>query len=202
VRRHRLAGKRVVMVKSGKDKRFDDVEACTHDMSKMKALSALNITEVLDSLFNYEVIGIDEGQFFPDIVPMARKLADHGKTVIIAALNGDYRQKPFESVVELFSLAEKIEKLSAVCHNCGHSASFTSRLLHDTNLELIGGKEAYRALCRLCLVARNGESENDVHNDTISMGHLKKVPFTVSEPLVQNGVNQSPIKCRGNECNA
>jgi thymidine kinase len=32
---------------------------------------------------------------FPDVVPAAQELANRGKSVIVAALNGDFRQKVF-----------------------------------------------------------------------------------------------------------
>jgi thymidine kinase len=38
----------------------------------------------------YDVIGIDEGQFFPDIVSGCEALAKAGKTVIVAGLDGTF----------------------------------------------------------------------------------------------------------------
>ena len=38
----------------------------------------------------YDVIGIDEAQFFNDIVDCCETMAKHGKTVIVAGLDATY----------------------------------------------------------------------------------------------------------------
>lgn len=149
--RHTLAGRKVAVIKYKHDTRYDATQACTHDRRKMRALVAENIEEVFEKVRGYDVIGIDEGQFFKDLVKYAQKLADLGKTVIVAALNGDYRQQPFPNIATMIPLAEKIEKLSAVCR-CGQSASFTFRMSDSTQVEVIGGEEIYRAVCRSCVI--------------------------------------------------
>lgn len=164
-KRHTLAGKRVVIVKYARDTRYDSSMACTHDMNKMEAISAVTLAEVYPELQNYDVVGIDEGQFFEDLVSHAQELANKGKVVIIAALNGDYRQKPFQNVTMLFSASEKIDKLSAVCRSCGHSASFTFRNLQSAKREIIGGEEIYQAVCRACVIDLYNQQkamENDI----------------------------------------
>jgi thymidine kinase len=39
------------------------------------------------------VLGIDEGQFFPDIVSFCEDMANAGKLVIVAALDGTFQRK-------------------------------------------------------------------------------------------------------------
>jgi thymidine kinase len=39
------------------------------------------------------VIGIDEGQFFPDLIEFVETCANEGVTVIIAALDGNFLRK-------------------------------------------------------------------------------------------------------------
>ncbi|KAI1726452.1 thymidine kinase domain-containing protein [Ditylenchus destructor] len=164
-KRHNLAGKRVVIVKYARDTRYDSSMACTHDMNKMEAISAVTLAEVYPEIQQYDVVGIDEGQFFEDLVMHAQELANSGKVVIIAALNGDYRQKPFQNVTMLFSIAEKIDKLSAVCRSCGHSASFTFRKLQSAKREIIGGEEIYQAVCRACVIDLYNQ-QKAIENDT------------------------------------
>ncbi|AWN82236.1 Thymidine kinase [Candidatus Cardinium hertigii] len=149
-KRYILAGKKTILVKYAKDKRHNTDMATTHDRVHREAFSTLRIKDVYNSIINYDIIGIDEGQFFPDIVPYAQKLANQGKTLLIAALNGDYLQKPFRPIATLLAQAERIEKLNAVCQLCGHSASFTYRIIARPERELIGGIESYQAVCRLC----------------------------------------------------
>ncbi|KAF7638612.1 Thymidine kinase [Meloidogyne graminicola] len=157
--RHTLAGRSVAIIKYRHDTRYDATYACTHDYRKMEAFIAETIEEVYELIKNNDVIGIDEGQFFKDLVKYSQYLADNGKIVIIAALNGDYKQEPFPNVTKLIPLAEKIEKLNAVC-NCGQSASFTFRLSSNKKIEIIGGQELYRAMCRQCVIQNTKEKEN------------------------------------------
>jgi len=105
------------------------------------------------------VIGIDEGQFFEDIVEFASKAADEGKVVILSSLNGQFIQKPFPNIALLIPLCEKVKKLSSICKLCSHNANFTFRTaaFSDNAEELIGGAEAYIPLCRECLNFKNKE---------------------------------------------
>lgn len=74
-----------------------------------------------------EVIGIDEGQFFPDLVEFAERMANAGKIVIVAALDGTFQRKPFGNVGLLLPLSEQVDKLNAVCMRCHCTASFSAR---------------------------------------------------------------------------
>ena len=54
---------------------------------------------------DYDVVGIDEGQFFPDVVEFCDGAANLGKTVVVAALDGTFERKPFGNIVSLIPLA-------------------------------------------------------------------------------------------------
>lgn len=68
-----------------------------------------------------------QGQFFPDIVDFCEAQANAGRTVIVSALDGDFRRKPFGRILELVPMAERVDKLTAVCVKCC-GASFSSAL--------------------------------------------------------------------------
>ena len=57
------------------------------------------------------MIGLDEGQFFGDVVEFAEDLANLGKSVVIAALDGTYQRGQFNRILELVPLAEHVVKL-------------------------------------------------------------------------------------------
>ena len=46
-----------------------------------------------DKVKYFEVIGIDEGQFFPEIVEYAGKWADEGREIFVSGLDGDFNRK-------------------------------------------------------------------------------------------------------------
>lgn len=78
-----------------------------------------------------DVVGIDEGQFFEDIVEFAEDLANAGKVVIVAALDSTFQRKPFGNIINLVPLSEKVIKLTAVCVYCTEPAAFTLRTIES-----------------------------------------------------------------------
>mmetsp|Transcript_24835 Transcript_24835/g.53824 ORF Transcript_24835/g.53824 Transcript_24835/m.53824 type:complete len:134 (+) Transcript_24835:3-404(+) len=116
----------------------------------IEALPTDSLMELVEKSREFDVIGIDEGQFFPDIVPFCDMLASEGKIVVVAALDGTFQRKPFGTVLELIPLAESVCKLTAVCKGCFSDAAFTKRLGAETAVEVIGGSEMYLPVCRQC----------------------------------------------------
>ena len=96
---------------------------------------------------NYDVIGIDEA-IFNDIAHYCEKWAQTGKTVI-ARLDATFQRKPFNSILQLVPLAEKVTKLTAVCTDCAADATFTARTTKEADV-IIGGSSTYKAVCRNC----------------------------------------------------
>ena len=81
---------------------------------------------------------------------MSNQLAEQGKIVIVAALDGTFQRKSFGRILELIPHAEHVIKLHAVCAVCGENASFSQRLSCQQQVQLIGGEELYRPVCRNC----------------------------------------------------
>ena len=158
IKRHTFAKQKCLVIKYRFDKRYSEKDMATHDQQKINALSCTKLEEASSIFKEYQVIGIDEGQFFPDIVEMAEIFANDGKIVIIACLDGTFQRKPFGKILELVPLAEKVTKLSAVCVICGKAGSFTQRIVANDQIELIGGSECYRPLCRGCFYSSNKEN--------------------------------------------
>ncbi|BDA50037.1 Thymidine kinase [Coccomyxa sp. Obi] len=134
----------------GDDRYGSDAAVITHDKNEMKAKSVERLSQVENEAHVYSVIGIDEGQFFPDIVEYAERWANQGKIVIISALDGTFQRKPFNCILELIPLAEEVIKLRAVCNGCRREAAFTHRLGTEQEVEVVGGAENYVAVCRKC----------------------------------------------------
>ena len=103
---------------------------------------------------NFDVIAIDEGQFYPDIAEFCDKLAtDHTKQVLVSGLDGTFERKPFGNIHKLIPMSEKVHKLVAICQLCGEDASFSHRVKSENKeVELIG-QQYYMPLCRHCYQA-------------------------------------------------
>ena len=82
----------------------------------MQALPVAELGSVAkQDLADVDVIGIDEGSFFPDIVPFCETQANLGRVVIVASLDGTFQRKEFGSILGLVPLAEEVVKCSNHC---------------------------------------------------------------------------------------
>ncbi|XP_005070251.1 thymidine kinase, cytosolic [Mesocricetus auratus] len=149
VRRFQIAQYKCLVIKYAKDTRYSS-SFSTHDRNTMEALPACLLRDVAQEAMGVAVIGIDEGQFFPDIVDFCEMMANAGKTVIVAALDGTFQRKAFGSILNLVPLAESVVKLTAVCMECFREAAYTKRLGLEKEVEVIGGADKYHSVCRLC----------------------------------------------------
>ena len=141
----------MLTVKYSGDTRYSEEAMATHDKREMSALPVSRLADVPQaSLDSADVIGIDEGSFFPDLLEFCDAQANAGKEVIVASLDGDFQRKPFGDICELVPRAEEVTKLTAVCTGCGKPACFSRRLTTETAVEVIGGADKYIATCRAC----------------------------------------------------
>uniref|UniRef100_A0A3B4ATZ3 Thymidine kinase n=1 Tax=Periophthalmus magnuspinnatus TaxID=409849 RepID=A0A3B4ATZ3_9GOBI len=150
VRRFQVAQYNCLVVKYEKDTRYSDTGMATHDKNTMDAVPASCLADIRPLALKACVIGIDEGQFFPDTVPFAEEMANLGKIVIVAALDGTFQRKAFGNILSLVPLAESVVKLHAVCMQCYKEAAYTKRTGAETEIEVIGGADKYQAVCRKC----------------------------------------------------
>ena len=157
LRRAEIAGQRVVIFKPSIDDRYDSSHVVSHAGVRMRAVSVSSVGELRSRAQGYEVIGIDEVQFFePAIVALALDLADAAVRVVAAGLDQDFRRLPFGPMPELLSHAEFVDKLQAVCHRCGGPATTTQRLVegrpapYSGETVVVGAAEQYEARCRGC----------------------------------------------------
>jgi thymidine kinase len=150
------AKKKCLYLKHSKDMRYspDNSLLINHNQD---AISAVPVDElVIQSDYDkYDVILIDEGQFFKDLSLFCNHYADTGKVVIVSALNARSNRKPWEEISNLVACATIIHHLRAVCVDCGKSAEYTHCLHGNTGEVLEGGSETYEPLCRPCYVKKN-----------------------------------------------
>jgi thymidine kinase len=126
-----------------------------------------------------DVIGVDEGQFMPDLLAFCEEMANAGKVVIVAALDGTYERKPFKEsqVLELIPRAESVTKLTAICFQCRAEAAFTRRIAGAGEEIAIGGHELYVASCRACFDKPITEEEMERHRKNVERTKLLKNSF-------------------------
>lgn len=154
LRRHQHAGKKTLLVKWSNDTRYSTTHVVTHDRdTSERAVSVSRISDLTDQmLFGVEVLGIDEGQFFPGLNQDVRALIETKPQmmIIIAALNANSMREPFGEIHLLTPIAH-IETKTGVCYFCKYDGALNSaRLVHNNSEVLVGGDEVYKCVCDHC----------------------------------------------------
>jgi thymidine kinase len=156
VRRALIAGRRVVVVGHALDERHGTDRLASHagiDHPSVTVPTATDIDRALGP--DTEIVAIDEAQFFgTSLIPVVSRLADRGMVVMVAGLDVTFDGQPFEPLPALMALAERVDKLTAICAMCGEDAVFHVRvdaptaLAGDLVADHVGGTEKYQARCR------------------------------------------------------
>lgn len=133
-------------------------------IEQRKVLHLADLDE--DFLKSFDTIGIDEGQFFDDLLLVRKWVLEYNLDVIVASLSADSDLMPFGDVHNLICLSNIVTKLFAFCHEClkqhecgrpkrrkaHHTFCYIDK--SDRNLEnaqeLAGGADLYIATCLAC----------------------------------------------------
>jgi len=156
LRRATIARQKVQVFKPIIDNRYHVDKVTSHAGTVFDALPVSCSNDILSHLDpDTSVVGIDEAQFFdPGIVDVAQRLAGQNIRIIVAGLDTDFRGEPFGVMPTFMAIAERVDKLQAICMVCGEAASRTQRLVngsparyHDP-VVIVGASEMYEARCR------------------------------------------------------
>lgn len=151
MRRAEIAKQKIVLFKPAIDDRYSTDFVVSHDKRVIEAVSVEDAKQIEILSKMYDVVGIDEAQFFgQEIVEVCDRLANQGKRVIVSGLDQDFQGKPFEPIPQLLAIAEFITKNLAICMVCGNPANRNQRMTSNQDRVVIGGKDAYEARCRSC----------------------------------------------------
>jgi thymidine kinase len=156
VRRAEVAGRQVVVINHALDIRHGTDRVASHAGLDYPSLAASSADEIERAVPDgTDLVAIDEAHFFgPELIPVVTRLADRGMTVIVAGLDVTFEGRPFEPLPSLMALAERVDKLTAICAACGEEAVFHVRVAAssasptDPVAEHVGGLDKYQARCR------------------------------------------------------
>ena len=148
--RAKYAKQKIKVFKPIIDSRFKKDFVFSHDKNQIESESVSKSSDIKIKAKGYEVIGIDEAQFFDNgIVKICNDLANEGIRVIVAGLDMDYKGDPFGPMPNLMAIAEYVTKLHAICAKSGNLANHSYRISNDKSLVHLGQKESYIPLSRV-----------------------------------------------------
>lgn len=151
LKRAKIAKQKVEIFKPIVDVRYSKSEVVSHDKNSILSTPVDSSSNILLYADDVDVVGIDEAQFFDaGLVDVCTQLASNGVRVIVAGLDMDFQGKPFGPVPALCAIADEVSKVHAVCVCCGAPAYISHRLVEDEKQVLLGEKNEYEPVCRLC----------------------------------------------------
>ena len=151
LRRAKIAGLRTEIFKPTIDTRYAQEEVVSHDRNSIASTPIDTSESLLLLASDVDVIGIDEAQFFdPRLPQVVEQLADQGIRVILAGLDMDFKRQPFGPMSTLCAIADSVDKIHAICIECGSWASYSYRLVSGQEQVMLGEANEYRPLCRTC----------------------------------------------------
>ena len=157
LKRAKIAQQKVEIFKPAIDIRYDEEAVVSHDSNQIHSTPVPASANIPLLINDEQVIGIDEAQFFDmELVGVCNRLANQGIRVIVAALDMDYKGKPFGPIPALLATAEYVTKVHAICVKCGNLANHSHRTNVNNKLVMLGETDSYEPLCRSCFA--NAES--------------------------------------------
>ncbi len=160
LRRANFANLKVEIFKPSVDTRYSETRVVSHDEKSIISTPVESANSILLLAEGVEVVGIDEAQFFDDsLIDVCTKLADRGVRVIVAGLDMDFTGRPFGPMPALMAIAEFVTKAHAICVRCGNLAHYSHRKTMDDKVVVLGEKDIYEPLCRICYLKEAGRKE-------------------------------------------
>ncbi len=157
IRRHIIAQRKTILFKHHLDVRYVKRNVYSHSKISQKSKVVKTAREILKKAQDYEVVGIDETMWFgKTLIPVISKLVDQGKHVIVTGLALTYTREPFSPMPELMAMADKVDKLTAICNICGREAIYHKKIIGAEKNPFsiveanVGKTDIYQARCRAC----------------------------------------------------
>ena len=145
--------KKILVIKPSKDNRYNEDTIVTHNQLSYPCISFTEFSEIEDNYnimpYNYNTVCLDEVQFMDckDTLSSVEMWLRNGVNVIAAGLDQDSRGIPFETTSQLLGLADKSEKIKAICTVCGKEATKTYRVKASGDRIQVGSMGMYEPRC-------------------------------------------------------
>lgn len=149
--RYKAIGKQILLINHSLDVRTGD-SVMTHRKETVEAIKTDKLIEVINTpdFTSCEVVGIDEGQFFGDLLEFIKLAESHNKIIIISGLDGDSERKPFGQILDCIPYCDEVVKLNAMdmVDRDGTPGIFTKRVSENKDHILVGTTDCFIAVSR------------------------------------------------------
>jgi thymidine kinase len=162
IRRAEIARQKIQVFKPALDNRYGQGEIVSHIGKTIDAIPVEDAFQILRKIFpDTQVVAIDEVQFFDEsIIGISSSLVNRGIRVILAGLDQDHLGRPFGAIPHLLAIADRVDKMQAICTVCGGPATKSLRKSPEKSGKiLIGEKDLYEARCRAHFIINKRETK-------------------------------------------
>jgi len=147
----------IEVINYSEDTRYHETMLSSHDKIMIPCIQTLEINSILGEkrIQEADVILINEGQFFADLVPDVLELLRLKKKVYVSGLDSDFERKKFGSLLDLIPMCDRVTKIHSLCSLCkdGTAGIFSLRLTQEREQKVIGS-DNYIPVCRYCYESR------------------------------------------------
>ena len=150
INRWKAIGKKILLINHTNDIRTND-SIQTHNNQTQNAIKLTYLNQIdTEYLNDFDVIGIDEAQFFPDLYNFVINTEKLNKIIIISGLDGDWKREPIGEILRIIPLCDEVVKLHALDmkDKDGTLGIFSKRIIKNEEQILVGADECYLAVSR------------------------------------------------------
>lgn len=127
---------------------FLQVNEIPRNLTMIKTANLMDV-----NISDYDIVAIDESQFFPDLLEFVSYALKSNKCLLVAGLIADSNGKKFGQIVELVPICTDIVRLKAFCTECAKCGTFrvashSKRISASLDKHDIGGVDKYTPVCR------------------------------------------------------
>ena len=147
----------ILVINHKSDNRYGTNSVNTHNKQSINCISINILNDIYTkhniNLKEYDIILIDESQFFKNLYNFCKNLVDtFDKIIYVFGLSGDVYRNKFGDILDLIPIADNINFLKSICNKCNSNkeAPFTMRITYNKEQILVGSNEEYLAVCRKC----------------------------------------------------
>jgi thymidine kinase len=111
---------------------------------------------VIGKLYVFDEYSLFEQDQYKNVQFLMNRNENVGATILIAGLDRDSFDNPFESMARVMCLATSIKKLDGSCCMCSEASTMSYRKSTNTERVLVGGADDYAPMCRYCYLDSMG----------------------------------------------
>jgi len=174
--RYTLGKKKCILVKHSIDIRYDPNKIVSHNGVSINAIVCSHLYEINKIVIEYDVVCIDEIQFYEDAYIFCDMWANMGIIVEVCGLNGTSDRHAFPIISKLLPYVDNITYLKAIDEKTGKNAVFTNKICDEPskNGVLVGGNDKYIANDRYTYISNMTNIKNDINNKINDLKNILK----------------------------